>query len=97
MGSHKRNWREIARSRVGRRRQRPTKEFTQIPIGTNRFRGQVIAEACRAAGLRVQLLRSDDSGYRNVEAHRLLVRSDQLEQVLAVIERSDREGPDWSE
>ena len=89
MGSHKRNWRDKARSRVGRR-QRATKEFTQIPMGTNRFRVQVIAEACLAEGLRVQTLLTDDSGYGNVEPHRLLVRVDQLEQVLAVIEKSDK-------
>ena len=64
-------------------------ELTYVPIGTNRFRGQIIAEACRNEGLRVQLLLSDDSGYGNVEPHRLLVRTDQLEHVLAVISRSD--------
>ena len=95
MGSHKR---ERTRSRIKRRSEKGAAgdELVQIPMGTNRFRGQVIAEACQAAGLRVQLLLSDDSGYGNVEPHRLLVRSDQLEQVMAVIKRSDREGPSWS-
>jgi len=36
----------------------------------------------------VKLLASDDSGHGNIEAHRLLVRSGDLEQVLAVIEES---------
>jgi hypothetical protein len=64
-------------------------ELPYIPMGTHRFRAQIIAEACRNEGLRVQLMLSDDSGYANVEPHRLLVRSDQLEQVMAVIKRSD--------
>ena len=55
----------------------------------DRLRAQIIAEACRSEGLRVQLLLSDDSGYANVEPHRLLVRADQLERVMAVIKRSD--------
>ena len=93
MGSHKRDPSKRSRLRARRRKHKASAEdeFVQIRIGMNRFRGQVIAEACRAAGLRVQLLRSDDSGYGNVEARRLLVRSDQLEQVMAIIERSDSE------
>ncbi|MDH3261575.1 MAG: hypothetical protein OEM84_11470 [Acidimicrobiia bacterium] len=62
-------------------------DLTQIPVGMNRFRAQVIAEACRAEGLAVELLMSDDT-YFYAEI-RLLVRSGDLEQVLAVIEKSD--------
>jgi hypothetical protein len=63
-----------------------------VPVGTDRFRAQVIAEACRAAGLEVKLLLSDDSGYGAVQPHRLLVRSGELEQVLAVVKKSDSDG-----
>jgi len=63
-----------------------------VPVGTDRFRAQVIAEACRAAGLEVKLLLSDDSGYGAVQPHRLLVRSGELEQVLAVVRKSDSDG-----
>jgi hypothetical protein len=63
-----------------------------VPVGTDRFRAQVIAEACRVAGLKVKLLLSDDSGYGAVQPHRLLVRSDELEQVLTVVKKSDSDG-----
>jgi hypothetical protein len=66
-------------------------ELAQVQLGTDRFRAYVIAEACRAAGLKVKLLTSDDSGYANIEPHRLLVRSADLEQVAAVIDKSDDE------
>ena len=62
-------------------------DLTHVPVGMNRFRAQVIAEACHAAGLKVELLSSDSSG--ELPLYRLLVRSDDLEQVLAVIEKSD--------
>jgi len=64
-------------------------DLRYVPVGTDRFRAQVIAEACRAAGFEVKLLLSDDSGYGAVQPHRLLVRSGELEQVLAVVEKSD--------
>ena len=63
-------------------------DLTQIPVGMNRFRAQVIAEACQAAGLKVELL-SSDSWQGELPLYRLLVRSGDLEQVLAVIEKSD--------
>jgi hypothetical protein len=51
-----------------------------------------MAEACGAADLKVKLLLSDDGGYGNVEAHRLLVFARDLEQVVAIIERTDSPG-----
>lgn len=66
---------------------------TYVPVGTDRFRAQVIAEACRAEGLEVELLTADDNGtfsmYGEIQQHRLLVRSGDLAQVLALIQRSD--------
>lgn len=62
-------------------------DLKQIPVGTDRFRAQVIAEACRAEGLDVELLMSDDT-YFYAEI-RLLAHADQLEQVLAVVQKSD--------
>ncbi len=64
-------------------------ELQQVPLGRDRVQAQVIAEACRAAGLRVKLFLADDSGYGPVEAHRLLVYSDELDKVMAVVEQSD--------
>lgn len=97
MGSHRENQSGNLRSRFGRVSRRKRDELTQISIGNNRFRAQVIAEACGAAGLKVKLLFSDDSGYGNVEAHRLLVFVDDLKRVAKVIERADAGGsPDRS-
>lgn len=62
-------------------------DLEQIPVGTDRFRAQVIAEACRDEGLEVELLMSDDT-YFYAEI-RLLAHADQLEQVLAVVQKSD--------
>jgi hypothetical protein len=67
-------------------------DFAYVPVGTNRLRAQVIVEACRAAGLVVELLASDDSGYGNIYPHRLLVRSADREQVMAAIEESGING-----
>jgi hypothetical protein len=64
-------------------------ELEYISLSSDRIRAQVIAEACRTAGLEVKLLLSDDSGYGPIQAHRLLVRADQRTQVMAVIEKSD--------
>lgn len=62
-------------------------DLTYSPLGVIRLRAQVIVEARRAAGLKVELLASDDHG--NVYLHRLLARVDELERVLAVIEESE--------
>lgn len=66
-------------------------DLTYVPVGSDRFRAQLIAEACRAAGLEVELLTADDSGtfrYGEIQPHRLLVRFGELEQVLSVIEKT---------
>lgn len=62
-------------------------ELIQISVGNYRFRSLVIAEACRAAGLNVKLLMSDDSGYGNLETSRLLTFARDLEQVTEVMEK----------
>lgn len=64
-------------------------DLTYVPLGSDRFRAQVIAEACHSAGLNVKLLVADDSGYGAVQAHRLLVRTDEVDKVMAVVEKSD--------
>jgi hypothetical protein len=48
-------------SDAGSRRVPVMEGLTYVPVGTDRFRAQVIAEACLAAGSRVELLTSDDS------------------------------------
>ena len=64
-------------------------ELTQVSVGTDRFRAHVIAEACRAAGLEVELLLSDDTYfYADI---RLLVRTADLEQVAALVQTTDRD------
>lgn len=63
-------------------------DLTHVPLGANRFRAQVITEACRAAGLKVQLLTSD-SWYGEIPEYRLLVHSGDLDQVLAVVHESE--------
>lgn len=61
-------------------------------MGTDRFRAQVIAEACRAEGLEVELLMSDDTYFYS--EIRLLVGSDEVEIAAAEIRRSDgTDGP----
>ncbi len=64
-------------------------DLSYVPLGSDRFRAQLIAQACRSAGLDVKLLAADDSGYGAVQAHRLLVLTDQLEKVMSVVEKSD--------
>ncbi len=64
-------------------------DVTFVMLGTDRFKAQVIAEACRAAGLEVKLLMSDDSGYGAIQPHRLLVHSGDLERVQAIADQSD--------
>ena len=91
MGNHKRHERVSLPSRLGRRSPKgpDMDELTQIDVVNNRFHAQLIAEACRAAGLEVKLLLSDDSGYGDREAHRLLLFARDLEQVAAIIEKTD--------
>ena len=93
MGDHRHEERASLRSRIGRRSPKDSDrdELTDINVGNNRFHAQLIAEACGAASLKVKLLLSDDSGYGNVEAHRLLLFARDLEQVAAIIEKTDSE------
>jgi len=90
MDSHGHDERKGLRSRLLRRRQRDSDndELIQISVGNHRFRALVIAEACRAVGLNVKLLMSDDSGYGNLETNRPLISARDLEQVTEVIQKT---------
>lgn len=73
---------------MGPRRVYVMGELTYVLVGTDRFRAQLIAEACRAAGLEVELLTADDSGtfmYGAIQPHRLLVRLEDVDQVEMVV------------
>jgi hypothetical protein len=67
-------------------------ELTYVLVGPDRFRAQVIAEACRDAGLDVELLTSDAQGTGPhmgwAENYRLLVRTHDLDAVAAIVEQS---------
>jgi hypothetical protein len=67
-------------------------DLKYVLVGPDRFRAQVISEACRAAGLVVELLTSDAEGSGPemgwAEDHRLLVRRSDLDTVLAIVKRS---------
>ena len=65
-------------------------ELVYVPLGGDRFEAQLIAEACRAEGYEVKLLLSDDSGYGALQSHRLLVHSDDLAKIEALIEKRVR-------
>lgn len=63
-----------------------------VPVGGERLRAQMIAEACRAEGLQVELLTADESGVDpimgRIQGFRLLVASGDLDRVKAIIRRS---------
>lgn len=65
-----------------------------LSVSGDRFEAQVIAEACRAAGIRVELLTADDSGVDPVlgiiQRHRLLVAAEDLDRVRVILERRGR-------
>ncbi|MBS1195749.1 MAG: hypothetical protein H6R33_469, partial [Actinobacteria bacterium] len=65
-----------------------------VTVGGDRFEAQLIAEACRAAGIRVELLTADDSGVDPVlgiiQRHRLLVAAGEVDRVRAILERRGR-------
>jgi hypothetical protein len=67
-------------------------QLVYVPVGGDRFRAQMIAETCKAEGLRVELLTADESGVDPVmgrlQGFRLLVASADADRVWAVIERS---------
>jgi len=65
-----------------------------VPVGGDRFRAQMIAETCKAEGLRVELLTADESGVDPVMGHiqgfRLLVAASDEGRVRAIIGRGGR-------
>ena len=69
-------------------------ELVYVAVGSDRFLAQVIAEACVAAGVRVELLTADTSGalpqLAIAQGHRLLVRPGDVERVQAIISRTQR-------
>jgi len=75
----------------------PVNDLVYVPVGTDRFRAQVIAEDCRVEGIEVELLTSDDNGtgpeMTLVQRHRLLVRRSDLPTVQAIIDRGAAEEP----
>lgn len=66
-------------------------DLERIPLGYDRFEAQVIAESCRAEGLKVELLLMDEggnvSGLTALEPHVLLVRAVDVDAVEAVLSR----------
>jgi hypothetical protein len=71
-------------------------EPVQVPVGADRFQAQVLAEACRAAGIQVELITGDASGVDPVlgiiQGHRLLVGAGDVERVRAILSRGGRSG-----
>jgi hypothetical protein len=67
-------------------------ELVYVPVGGDRFRAQMIAETCKAEGLRVELLTADESGVDPIMGHiqgfRLLVSAGDTDRVRAIIGRS---------
>ncbi|MBU1228073.1 MAG: hypothetical protein KJ698_12790 [Actinobacteria bacterium] len=65
--------------------------LVRVPVGAHRFQAQVITEACRAAGIRVELLTADDSGVDPVigiiQGFHLLVRDEDVDQARAIVGR----------
>jgi hypothetical protein len=63
-----------------------------VPVGGERFQAQLIAETCRAEGIRVELLTADESGVDPVmgrlQGFRLLVAAADEGRVRALIGRS---------
>ena len=63
-----------------------------VPVGGDRFRAQMIAEACRAEGIRVELLTADESGVDPVmgrlQGFRLLVTAADEGRVRAIVDRT---------
>ena len=67
------------------------KDLVYVPVGGDRFRAQMIAETCRAEGLRVELLTADESGVDpimgRIQGFRLLVAAGDADRVRAIVGR----------
>lgn len=67
-------------------------DLTYLSVGSDRYRAHLIAEACRAEGIRVELLTSDaggaDPALSYLQDHRLLVYTGDLDRVRAIVARS---------
>jgi hypothetical protein len=67
------------------------KDLVYVPVGGDRFRAQMIAETCKAEGLRVELLTADESGVDpimgRIQGFRLLVAAADERRVRAIIGR----------
>jgi len=72
-------------------------QLVRVPVGEDRFRAQIPAETCRAAGIRVELITGDASGVDPVlgiiQGHRLLVRADDVDRVGVILRKAGRSGP----
>ncbi|HKZ24958.1 MAG TPA: hypothetical protein VJ398_04105 [Acidimicrobiia bacterium] len=68
-----------------------TPGLVYVPVGQDRFEAQVIAEACRAAGIHVELVTGDASGVDPVlgiiQGHRLLTATRDIDRVMGILER----------
>ncbi len=63
-------------------------DLVYVPVGSDRLQAQVIAEACRRAGIRLELLTADESGVDPVmgivQGHRLLVTAKDVKRVESI-------------
>lgn len=64
-------------------------EFAELDVGPDRIEAELVAAACRAEGLRVELLTADDEGtfpmWGLIQHHRLLIRAEDRERVESVV------------
>lgn len=64
-------------------------DLVTIRVGSNRWEAHLIAEACRAEGIRVELLTGDDSGIDPhlgmIQGHRLLVAAADEDRVRQIV------------
>jgi len=71
-------------------------QLVQVPVGEDRFQAQILAVACRAAGIRVELLTGDASGVDPIlgiiQGHRLLMGADDVDRVRSILRRAGRSG-----
>jgi hypothetical protein len=67
-----------------------SRELAYVSIGPDRYQAQIIADACRSEGLRVELLLADIEGNAPnlgwVESHRLLVLAEDADAVRAIVD-----------